>query len=104
METYISKSKGLDPSTIVDEDAGLTAGDVNDAMREIFQETLHERWRRQMKTNAYAGLVLLAVSTGLLFLARVFFGWVPARWSPLLSGLRSMLALWLAAQSLEDWL
>lgn len=37
METYISKSKGLDPSTIVDEDAGLTAGDVNDAMREIFR-------------------------------------------------------------------
>lgn len=93
METYISKSKGLDPSTIVDEDAGMTAGDVNDAMREIFQETLHERWRRQMKTNAYAGLVLLAVSTGLLFLARVSLAGYLQVGARCLSGLMSMLAL-----------
>ena len=77
----------------MDEDAGLTAGDVNDAMREIFQETLHERWRRQMKTNAYAGLVLLAVSTGLLFLARVSLAGYLQVGARCLSGLMSMLAL-----------
>lgn len=95
METSANRTKPLDPSTIVDEDTGLTAGDVNDAMREIFQETLHERWRRQTKAKAYAGLLLLAASTGLLFLAKISLAGYPQVGARCLSGLMSMLALWL---------
>ena len=59
MELNTNRANLLDPSTVVDEDTCLTAGEVNDVMREIFQETLHERWRRRTKAKAYAGLVLL---------------------------------------------
>ena len=42
MELNTNRANLLDPSTVVDEDTCLTAGEVNDVMREIFQETLHE--------------------------------------------------------------
>ena len=86
MELNTNRANLLDPSTVVDEDTCLTAGEVNDVMREIFQETLHERWRRRTKAKAYAGLVLLTASTGLLLLAKFLLGWVSAGWRHCLSG------------------
>lgn len=77
MELNTNRANLLDPSTVVDEDTCLTAGEVNDVMREIFQETLHERWRRRTKAKAYAGLVLLTASTGLLLLAKVSLAGYP---------------------------
>ncbi len=95
MELNTNRANLLDPSTVVDEDTCLTAGEVNDVMREIFQETLHERWRRRTKAKAYAGLVLLTASTGLLLLAKVSLAGYPQVGAHCLSGLMSMLALWL---------
>lgn len=95
MELNTNRANLLDPNTVVDEDTCLTAGEVNDVMREIFQETLHERWRRRTKAKAYAGLVLLTASTGLLLLAKVSLAGYPQVGAHCLSGLMSMLALWL---------
>ena len=40
MELNTNRANLLDPSTVVDEDTCLTAGEVNDVMREIFQDCL----------------------------------------------------------------